>query len=96
MATFITTIQFTEQGVKHIDQTTKRAAAFEALAKKMGATVTHLFWTIGNYDGLIIFEADDETATTLMMRLGAEGNVRTKTVRAFTAAAVEKMLAAKK
>jgi len=92
MATFITTIQFTDQGVKAIRQTTQRVAAFEELARQLGAKVTHIYWTLGNYDGLIIFDAGDEAAATLMMRLGADGNVRTKTVRAFTAPEVSKML----
>ena len=32
MATFITTIKFTQQGIKGIDETTKRAAALKAAA----------------------------------------------------------------
>src|ERR1700683_1314049 len=86
MATFITTIKFTQQGIKGIDETTKRAAALKAAAKKMGAKVTDIYWTMGDHDGVLIFEApDDETATTLLLHLGASGNVHTTTVRAFTA-----------
>ena len=94
MATFITTIKFTQQGVKGIDDTTKRAAAFKAAAKKLGAKVTDIYWTMGDYDGLLIFEApDDETATTALLHLGAAGNVHTTTVRAFTAAEMDKIIA---
>ena len=93
MATFITTIKLTQQGVKGIDDTTKRAAAFKAAAKKLGAKVTDLYWTMGEYDGLLILEApDDETATTALLHLGAAGNVHTTTVRAFTAAEMDKIL----
>src|SRR5262249_40887453 len=38
------------------------------------ASVTNVFWTLGAYDGLLIFEApDDETATALMLHLGKAG-----------------------
>ncbi len=93
MATFISTIKFTQQGIKGIDETTKRAAAVKAAAKKMGVKVTDIYWTLGDHDGVLIFEAaDDETAATLLLHLGAGGNVHTTTVRAFTAAEMDKIL----
>jgi len=93
MATFITTIKFTQQGIKGIDETTQRAAAVKAAAKKMGVKVTDIYWTLGDHDGVLIFEAaDDEAATILLLHLGAMGNVHTTTVRAFTAAEMDKIL----
>lgn len=94
MATFITNIKFTQQGVKDIDHTTKRAAAIKVAAKKMGVKVKEVYWTLGDHDGVLIFEAsDDETATKLLLHLGAMGNVHTSTCRAFTAAEMDKILA---
>ena len=53
-----------------------------------------MFWMMGAFDGLLVFEApDDETATALMLQIGAQGNVHTQTARAFTAAEMEKILA---
>jgi uncharacterized protein with GYD domain len=93
MATFITTIKFTQQGIKGIAETTKRAAALHVAAKKMGVKVADIFWTLGDYDGLLILEApNDETVTTLLLHLGAMGNVHTTTVRAFNAAEMDKIL----
>jgi uncharacterized protein with GYD domain len=93
MATFITTIKFTQQGVKAIDETTKRAAAVKASAKKLGVKVTDIYWTLGDHDGVLIFEApDDEAAATFLLHLGSAGNVHTSTVRAFTAAEMDKIL----
>jgi len=64
MATFITNIKFSQQGIKDIDHTTKRAAIFKAEAKRMGVKVKDIYWTLGDHDGLLILEApDDETAT---------------------------------
>ncbi len=94
MATFITTIKFTQQGIKGISETTKRAATFKAAAKKLGVKVTDLYWTLGDHDGLLILEApDDETAATALLHLAAMGSVHTTTVRAFTAAEMDKILA---
>jgi uncharacterized protein with GYD domain len=93
MATFITTIKFTQQGVKDIDHTTKRATIFKTEAKKLGAKVKEIYWTLGDHDGLLILDApDDETATAVMLHLGAMGNVHTSTCRAFTAAEMDKIL----
>ena len=94
MATFISTIKFTEQGIKAIGETTKRAASLKAAAKKMGVKVTNIYWTLGAHDGLLIFEApDDETVAALMLYLGSLGNVQTTTTRAFNAAEMDKVLA---
>jgi uncharacterized protein with GYD domain len=94
MATFITTIKFTQQGIKDISHTTKRAAAFKAAAKKVGVKLKDTYWTLGDHDGVLILEApDDETATTLLLQLGAMGNVHTTTCRAFNAAEMDAILA---
>ena len=95
MATFITVIKFTPQGVTAIQDTCKRAAAFKAAAKKLGGKVTATYWTQGPFDGVLVFEAPDaEAASALMVRLASEGYVQTQTVPAHTAAEMEKILAA--
>lgn len=94
MATFISNIKFTQQGIKGIDDTTKRAAALKIFAKKMGVKITDIYWTLGDHDGVLIFEAaDDEIATSFLLHVGSMGNVHTSTVKAFTAAQMEKILA---
>ena len=86
MATFVTLLKFTEKGIKNVSQTTKRAEAFREMAKKMGVTVTDIYWTLGRYDAVAIYEApNDETATRLMFTLGSLGNLRTETLRAYSA-----------
>lgn len=94
MATFIATVKFTQQGIAGIHETVQRATALKAAAKKMGARITDIYWTLGPFDGVLLFEApDDETATALMLHIGSLGNVHTQTARAFTAAEIEKVLA---
>jgi uncharacterized protein with GYD domain len=93
MATFITTIKFTEKGLQGIRETGKRAAAFKVAAKKMGVKVTGMYWTLAPFDGVIIFDApDDETATAAMLSLSAQGNVTTTTARAFATGEIEKVV----
>jgi uncharacterized protein with GYD domain len=94
MATFITTIKFTEQGIRGIAESGKRAAAFKTAAKKMGVKVSGIYWTLGAFDGVIVFDAPDETtATAVMLQLSGAGNVRTQTTRAFDASEMDKIVA---
>ena len=85
MATYIVLTNFTDQGVKGAKDTAKRADAVKEQAKKFGVTVKELFWTLGSYDVVGIFEApDDASITALGLAIGAAGNVRTQTMRAFS------------
>ena len=85
MAAYISLIRFTEQGARNFRKSPARAAAFKAAAQKVGIKVHDIYWTLGEFDGVIVFEAaNDETATSLMLSLAALGNVRTTTLRAFT------------
>ena len=94
MATFVSTIKFTDQGIRAIDETTKRASALKSAARKLGVKVKEIYWTLGDYDGLLLFDApDDETATALLLHLGKLGNVHTTTARAFTSAEMKQVLA---
>ena len=93
MATFITTMHFTEQGIKAVRDTCERAAAFKATAQKLGVKVTGQYWTLGAFDGVIVCEAPDEaTATAALLHLGSLGNLRTQTARAFDTAEMQKIL----
>src|SRR5712691_1215904 len=94
MPTYIVLASFTEQGIRNIKDSPKRSDAFKEMAKKSGATVKELFWTLGQYDIVAIVEApDDVTMTALGLRTGKLGNVRTQTLRAFTPADMKNILA---
>ena len=76
---------YSDQGIRNIKDTTKRADAFRNFAKKMGVAVKEIYWTMGRYDIVTIIDApDDPTATRLLLAAGALGNVRTETLRAYT------------
>lgn len=87
MSTYVTFLNFTQQGLQNIHESPHRAAAFKAAARRAGCKILHLLWTLGAHDGVIVFQAKDDTAATgLMMALSALGNVHTSTMRAFDAA----------
>jgi uncharacterized protein with GYD domain len=86
MPTYVTLASFTDQGVRNAKDTLKRADAFKEMAKKHGVTVKDIYWTQGRFDIVTISEASDEmTATALALSIGGMGNIRTETLRAFSA-----------
>ena len=94
MATYIVLASFTDQGIRNVKDTTKRADAVKELASKFGVTAKEFFWTLGSYDVISIFDApDDASMTALGMALGSGGNVRTQTLRAFSRDEINGVLA---
>jgi uncharacterized protein with GYD domain len=93
MPTYIVLASFTEQGIRNIKDSPKRADAFRDLAKKSGATVKEVYWTLGQYDIVAVVEAhDDISMTALGLSTGKLGNVRTQTLRAFSATDIKSIL----
>ena len=87
MVTYVVLAKFTGQGIRNAKESPKRAEAFKELAKTFGVTVKDIFWTQGRYDTVTIVEAPDESsAMSLSLSLGALGNIRTESLRAFSAA----------
>jgi len=92
MVTYVVLAKFTEQGIRNAKDSPKRADAFKEMAKTFGVTVKDIVWTQGRYDIVTIVEAQDESSTmSLNLSLGALGNVRTETLRAFSAAEMTKI-----
>ena len=93
MVTYVVLAKFTEQGIRNAKDSPKRADAFKEMAKTFGVTVKDIVWTRGRSDIVTIVEAPDESsAMSLNMSLGALGNVRTETLRAFSAAEMTKIV----
>jgi uncharacterized protein with GYD domain len=85
MANYIVLSSFTEQGIRGVKDTTKRADAVRDLAKKFGVTAKEFYWTLGTWDVVVVFDApDDASMTALGLAIGSAGNVRTQTMRAFS------------
>ncbi len=94
MATFISLLGWTDQGMRSVKRTTARAKAFKGMAQKVGVTVKDIYWTVGPYDLVLVMEAPDEgMVTSLLLSLGALGNVRTQTLRGFSAEEMTRIIA---
>jgi uncharacterized protein with GYD domain len=92
--TYISLVKFTEKGIQNARQTTQRLADWSAKVQSMGVTIKQMYWTLGEYDQVCIFEApDDETAASVLLAADMLGNIRSQTMRAFTAAEMDKILA---
>jgi uncharacterized protein with GYD domain len=87
MATFVMLASYTEQGIKSIQETLKRTDNVKTMAEKMGITMKETYWVLGPYDIVAVFEApDDTTMTAFALSIAKLGNVKTQTLRAFSAA----------
>ena len=83
---YILLINWTQQGISKIKESSERYNSFKASVEKAGGKVIGGYYTFGEYDVIIIIEApDDEVVMSLMLKVGSAGNVRTKTLKAFTA-----------
>ena len=93
MVTYVVLAKFTDQGVRNAKDSPKRADAYKQMAKTFGVTVKEILWTQGRYDVVTIVDAPDEAAAmSLSLSLGALGNVRTETLRAFSADELTKIV----
>ena len=94
MPTFILSLNWTEQGIKSVKDSPKRANAARELGKKLGVEIKQVFLTSGDSDLLLIVDtASGDNIAKFALALGAQGNVRTKTARAWTEAEFQKFLA---
>jgi uncharacterized protein with GYD domain len=86
MPTYVSLINWTDQGIKNFRDTTKRAHDFTNLVEKGAGHVRELLWTVGEYDLVVVADyPDDETAAASLLQVGALGNIRSKSMRGFTA-----------
>lgn len=84
MASYVALINWTDQGVKNAGDTVNRFHQARTSFEAIGIQFQSVFWTTGQYDIVAILEApDDETLSTAILKLAAQGNLRTQTFRAF-------------
>jgi uncharacterized protein with GYD domain len=94
MPSYITLINWTDQGVKNYKDTVDRYEAAQQAMAASGVTFKDVYWTIGPYDLVGIVDApDDESATAALLAVGGQGNVRTTSMRAFSTAEMRSVIA---
>lgn len=95
MSTYISLINYTQEGITAVKDSPKRLSVVKRLAKKMGGKVKHFYLTIGDYDLVVIYEMPDETTMAkFLLTVGSVGAIRTKTLTAFPEAEYRKIIAA--
>jgi uncharacterized protein with GYD domain len=94
MFTYIGLMNFTDKGIQGVKDTTRRAAAAKEIGKKLGVNMRDIYWTMGEHDLVCVLEADSEAALTAFnLAVAQQGNVRSTSLRAFTASEMETALA---
>ena len=85
MPTYIALFNWTDQGIRNVRDTVERVGRVEeALGEKYGLRFEQIYWTVGPYDNIGVFEApDDEAASAFLLEVGSAGNVRSTTLRAY-------------
>jgi uncharacterized protein with GYD domain len=85
MAAYVTMYRYTDEGIKGIKDAAEIAQGWQQEAQKRGVKVAALYWLQGQFDAMTIVESDDEAAVMgLLLAIGAQGLMRTETVRAFS------------
>lgn len=92
MPTFVTLANFTEQGARTIKDSPDRFEAFKALAEGLGVKVKSVHWTEGAYDIVLISEGPEDAVMAAALKTASLGNIRTQTLRAFTAAEMRQFI----
>ena len=93
MATFISLVNFTDQGIRNIKESPDRYEAFAAGAEKAGVTVKAVLYTVGQYDMVLIVEVSEPAAVAALLKVGSLGNVRSQTLRGFSVDEMRKIIA---
>ena len=89
---YILLIRWTDQGIRNIKDTTRRAEAATSEAERIGGKLT-VYWIFGEYDAIGILEApNDEAAMEFGLKVGSLGNIRTSTLRGFTSEEISRVL----
>jgi uncharacterized protein with GYD domain len=85
MLNYVVLASFTDQGLKNIKDTTKRADAAKEVAGKFGVKMNEIYWTQGQYDLVTLCEGKDEASIAAFgLALSSQGNIKFQTLRAFT------------
>jgi uncharacterized protein with GYD domain len=94
MPAYVSLLQWTDQGVQNAKESVARAEQASSAAGQTGGRISAVYWLQGSYDAMIASEfPDEETAMAALLGLGMQGNVRSETLRAFSAEEMKRVLA---
>ena len=85
MPTYVTMYKFTDQGIRNVKESPKRLEAGIKAFEAMGGKMRGAYYTLGEYDLVTVGEIpSDEAGVAFALSIGALGNVRSTTMRAFS------------
>jgi uncharacterized protein with GYD domain len=85
MPTYVILSNYTDQGIRNIKDAPKRIQIMKNFIEKAGGKLISTYSLMGQYDRLMIMEApNDDAAATIVLSMGALGNTRTTTMKAWT------------
>ena len=86
MATYVALFDWTDQGVRNFKDTVDRYEAARGQLEALGISFRDIYWTLGSHDIVAVVDApDDETLGAGLLAVAGQGNLRTTTLRAFSA-----------
>jgi uncharacterized protein with GYD domain len=84
MPRYVILYRFTDQGLKSIKDTVKRAGEVRKANEARGFKIIGTYWTQGHYDIVSIVESpDEESLNAGLFNIAQAGNVHSETMRAF-------------
>jgi uncharacterized protein with GYD domain len=84
MPAYVMLANWTDQGVRTIEEAPKRVDAARKALEDMGGRFLSVYMTMGIHDMIITYDApDDAVAARFTLMLGTQGNVRTQSLKAF-------------
>ena len=93
MPTFILSLNWTDQGIRSVKDAPKRAQAARELAQKVGIEIKDVYLTSGDDDLLLIVDTPNgDNVAKFALALSSQGNVRTRTARAWPQAEFQKLI----
>ena len=93
MPTYVLLINWTDQGIRNVKDTIKRAEAFKSAVRRSGGKMLDAYYTMGQHDFVATVELpNDESAMSILLGLGVRGSVRTTTLKAFSLSEVDKVV----
>jgi len=93
MSYYIILWSLSGHGIEKIKNSPQRADHFKQVCESKGCKVHSTFYTFGQYDGVTILEApDDSVMMSSLLSVESEGNARTTTLKAFTYEEAKKII----
>ena len=84
MTTFVSLINLTDQGIRTVKESPHRFEAFKEMAAKHGLAVKSVYYTVGQFDMIVIIEGSEQSAIASLLATNALGNIRSQTMLAYS------------